>query len=112
VDNEPPRISALSANPSVLWPPDNKLRDVTLTAVATDNCELTNRKILSITSNETSNRPERQWEITGDLTARLRASRLSSSRERIYTITVECTDHSGNTATKSVTVTVPRNQNQ
>jgi len=47
------------------------------------------------------------WVITGDLTLDLRARR-SGGTTRIYTITIECTDASGNSATGTVNVTVPK----
>jgi hypothetical protein len=43
------------------------------------------------------------------LTLNLRADRSNKRISRIYTIAIECTDAAGNRATKSVTVTVPRN---
>jgi len=49
------------------------------------------------------------WQITGDLTVNLRAERSGQGSGRIYTITIECTDFSGNSSTKTVTVSVPRN---
>jgi len=45
------------------------------------------------------------WIITGDLTAKVRAER-GRDATRIYTITVVCTDASGNTAEATTTVTV------
>lgn len=50
------------------------------------------------------------WVITGPLTVDLRAERSGKGSGRVYTITVECSDASGNTATKTVTVTVPHDQ--
>jgi hypothetical protein len=47
------------------------------------------------------------WEITGNLTANLRAERAGSGPGRTYTLTVACTDSSGNTSTRSTIVTVP-----
>ena len=38
------------------------------------------------------------WEITGDLTLDLRAERSGSGTGREYTITVQCTDGTGNFA--------------
>jgi hypothetical protein len=46
--------------------------------------------------------------ITGDLTLNLRAERSNKGTGRVYTITIECVDASGNVSTKTVTVTVPR----
>jgi hypothetical protein len=50
--------------------------------------------------------------ITGNLTLDLRAERLGNGLGRVYTITVQCTDASSNSATKTVTVTVPHDQEQ
>jgi hypothetical protein len=49
------------------------------------------------------------WEITGALTLKLRGESSSKGSGRIYTITVESRDHSGNASNKTVTVSVPRN---
>jgi hypothetical protein len=46
--------------------------------------------------------------VTGALTAEVRAERSSKGNGRVYTITVECRDSSGNTATGVVFVTVPK----
>jgi hypothetical protein len=46
--------------------------------------------------------------ITGTLTAKLRAER-SGGRERVYQITVQCTDAAGNVGTGVGTVNVPKN---
>jgi hypothetical protein len=71
-------------------------------------------RIVSITSNEPVNgtgdgdtAPD--WEITGAMTANVRAERSGNGKGRIYTITVEARDASGNTATGTVTVSVPKN---
>jgi hypothetical protein len=50
------------------------------------------------------------WGITGDLSVSLRAERTGRGSGRIYTITVDCTDASGNTATETVVVIVPHDQ--
>ena len=63
-------------------------------------------RITSVASNEPVNGVD--WVITGDLTLNLRADRSNRGNGRIYTITVVCTDAAGNSATKTVTVTVPR----
>jgi hypothetical protein len=61
-------------------------------------------KIISVTSNETASS---DWEITGDLTLNLRADRSGNGTGRVYTITVECADYSGNIATAVTRVVVP-----
>jgi hypothetical protein len=87
---------------------------VTISASATDGCAggVTCR-IVSVTSNEPISGTgggdlSPDWEITGDLTLRLRAERSPKGTGRVYTITVRCTDASGNETTGTTTVTVPR----
>ena len=54
-------------------------------------------------------REEDDWQVTGPLSANLRAQRLGSGAGRFYTITVRCTDSAGNSATSVATVFVPKN---
>ncbi len=116
IDQEPPVINNLAANPNVLWPPNHKMRPVTVTADASDNCDPDPVcKITSVSSNEPVNGTgdgdtSPDWEITGDLTVNLRAERSGTGSGRVYTITVECADASGNSATAEATVTVPHNR--
>ena len=65
--------------------------------------------ITSVTSNEPLNdigdgNTDGDYLITGDLTVDLRAERAGPLKGRMYTITVECADASGNTATRIATV--------
>jgi hypothetical protein len=77
-----------------------------------DNCDLDPVcQIISVVSNEPENglgdgdtAPDS--EITGDFTVDLRAERSGTGDGREYTITVECTDASGNTTTANTIVTV------
>jgi hypothetical protein len=111
VDKQPPTISSVAASPNVLWPPNNKLVPVTVSVSATDNC--TPNPVCNITaiaSNEPISSGDTQ--ITGNLTANLRAQRLGSGTGRIYTLTVQCTDGSGNASSAPVTVEVPHDQGQ
>ena len=48
--------------------------------------------------------------ITGDLTVDLRSERAGPGDGREYSVDVECSDDSGNTAPGSVIVTVPHDQ--
>ena len=57
-------------------------------------------RILSVTSNEPAGRKGEDWVIVDEDTVKLRASRSGSGTGRVYTITVEATDESGNTSTK------------
>jgi hypothetical protein len=79
---------------------------VTLSVLATDNCTANPAcKLTSVTSNEPIASGDTQ--ITGNLTASLRAERLGSGSGRTYTLTVQCTDASGNNSLGTGTVTVP-----
>jgi hypothetical protein len=108
-DTQAPAISNASASPSSLWPPNHKMRDVTVDYQAVDNCGGTVTCTLSVTSNEPpSGNPD--WEIIDAHHVRLRAARLGNGSGRVYTITITCRDENGNQSTSSVTVTVPHNQ--
>jgi sugar lactone lactonase YvrE len=115
VETTPPTIGSAFASPAVLWPPTGRLVDVRIRVQASDHCGPVTCKIKSVKSNERSRRHGRgdrfpDWIITGGLTLKLRAE-LSGGREnRTYTITVECKNVAGNTATRDVTVTVPRDR--
>jgi len=107
VDATPPVIQSSAATPSVLSPANHQFVAVTITVSAVDGCGGAVRcRITSVTANEPL---ADDFIITGDLTLKLRAERLNKATGRIYTITIVCTDAAGNEATKTVTVTVPRN---
>src|SRR5262245_8346417 len=105
-DTTPPAIQSAAAAPAVLSPANHQLVPVTINVSAGDACGGPERcQIVSVTSNEAIT--SQDWIVTGDLTLRLRAERSNKGSGRIYTITVVCTDLSGNQSTKTVTVTVP-----
>lgn len=105
-DTTPPVISSITATPNVLRPPNHRMVPVTIALVATDDTDpAPTAKITGVTCNEQA---PNSWLITGDLTLKLRADRWLRGTGRIYTITVQCTDASGNAATGTVTVTVPK----
>jgi hypothetical protein len=102
---EPPTFQSLTASPNILWPPNGKLVPVALTADVTDDGDPAPRtRIVGVASSEPPD-GEPDWEITGDLTLKLRAERDGPGR--IYTITVESRDFAGNSSVATVTVTVP-----
>ena len=110
VDQEAPFISSVSASPNVLWPPNHKMVPVVLAVDATDNCaQQPPCKISSVSSNEPVGKTAPDWEM-GNLTVNLRAERYGKGHGRIYTITVECTDQSGNRSTDTAKVTVPHDK--
>ena len=50
------------------------------------------------------------WEITGNLTARLRAERTGGGSGRTYTLTIKTRDAAGNVTTGTATVFVPHDR--
>jgi hypothetical protein len=105
-DTTAPAITSLSVSPSVLSPPNHKMVPVTISVAAIDVCDPSPKaKIVAVTSNEAGGD---QYQITGDLILNLQSDRNGGGNGRIYTITVQAMDASGNAATKNVIVTVPK----
>jgi hypothetical protein len=111
VDTTPPQILSVDATPGVLWPPNHQMVNITVAVVAFDVADPTPvSRIISVTSNQPVNgtgdgdtAPD--WQITGPLTVKLRSER-AHGQERIYTITIETVDDSGNATTATDTVKV------
>ncbi|MFH0344929.1 MAG: HYR domain-containing protein [Chromatiales bacterium] len=116
VDTTPPTINSVTADPNTLWPPNHKLRPVTVSVDVSDICDAApGCKIISVSSNEPINglgdgNTASDWVITGDFTVKLRAERSGTGNGRVYTITVQCADNSGNSSTRTVEVRVPHDQ--
>jgi uncharacterized repeat protein (TIGR01451 family) len=112
-DTEPPAVSNPSASPIMLWPPNHTMREVIVNYTATDNCPGLNC-VISVTSSEPINGTgdgdtSPDWEIVDANHIRLRAERAGTGSGRVYTITVTCTDTSGNSTIKTATVVVAHN---
>jgi probable HAF family extracellular repeat protein len=110
-DTVAPAITAASASPAILWPPNGQVVPVSVHATATDNvdpapvCRVTQVTVIEDGAPQPGAQADVQ--ITGTLTLTVRARRSGGS-ERTYVIAVGCSDSSGNTATTTTTVTVPR----
>jgi YVTN family beta-propeller protein len=104
-----PTISAVGANPNVIWPPNHEMIPVTVSGSTSGGCGAVSCKIIAVSSNEPIDSGG-DWIITGNLTLELEADRLGSGSGRVYTVTVQCTDASGNSVTKTTIVTVPHDQ--
>ena len=115
IDTTTPSINSVAAIPALLWPPNHKMKSVIVDVSASDVCSsATVCKVISVNSNEPVNGPgdgdtEPDWEINEDFEVMLRAERAGRGNGRIYTITVQCTDTSGNSTTENVTVAVTKN---
>jgi hypothetical protein len=84
---------------------------VILSATASGGCGSASCQITSVSSNEPVDL-DGDWVITGPLTLNLRSERNGLGTGRIYTITVECTDASGERTNQTITVMVPHDQGQ
>lgn len=107
-DTTPPSIDLASADPAVLWPPNNQMRLVRLDVRSSDLCGSVTNRILFVTANEPIATTD--WRLLDNSSLELRAKRFGNGRNRVYTILVECTDDAGNTSTRAVSVTVPHDQ--
>lgn len=108
-----PRVDDVSAGLSVLSPTDRRMVPVTISVTARDNCDPNPvARIVSVTSSQPVTGPNDNttpdWQVTGDLTLKLRAETSSPRSARVYFILVAVSDASGNTTYRSVWVRVPR----
>jgi uncharacterized repeat protein (TIGR01451 family) len=116
VSNPPPTITNATADPSLLWPPNHRMVNVTVSYDVTDNCPLPpNSCTLSVTSNEPvdgkgDGHTSPDWIVLDDHHVLLRAERAGNGNGRIYTITITCTDSGGNSSNEQVEVTVPHDR--
>jgi hypothetical protein len=109
-----PTITGASASPNTLWPPNHKMRHVSVNYTATDACGSTSCS-LSVTSNEPVNsigdgNTAPDWMVVNARQVQLRAERQGPRSGRIYTITISCTDQARNVARTTVRVSVPHDQ--
>lgn len=104
IDKTPP-VVAITAVPCVLWPPDNKMVDVTIKGEAVDNLS----GIESLTFKVIDEYGKIQPSIAGfGSTVKLESSRRGDDSDgRTYTITVIAKDKAGNKSSISAVVTVP-----
>ncbi len=116
-DTTPPAIESAAADPDVLWPPNHRMRRVTVEVASADLCDPAppDCRITDVARNEPvdghgDGNTAPDWEITGDLAADLRAERSGSGDGRIYTLEIACGDAAGNTSTTTTAVTVPNDR--
>jgi hypothetical protein len=113
-DTTPPEFS-LSVAPEVLWPANHKMVEITPSWEVSDNCdEWPEVTLVSITMNEDDD-GKGDGHTTDDIQIGdegiwLRAERSGRGTGRVYTITYQAADDSGNVAVDSAVVTVPHNR--
>jgi len=115
VDTTPPELS-VELSPTNLWPPNHKLAFIAVTVTTTDTCDANPEiRLVSVTSNEPDNGlgdgdMPGDIVIIDDFTLELRAERSGLGDGRVYTVTYEAIDQSGNVTTEQATVTVAISQ--
>jgi hypothetical protein len=118
VSNRPPDCSMAQANPSCLWPPDNKLVPVNILGVTDPDGDSITITITSITSDEATatakgaagakHAPDASG--VGTSTAMVRAERSGLKDGRVYEIFFTAADPAGLMCAGSVQVNVPHDQ--
>jgi hypothetical protein len=114
VDGTPPSVTGVAVSQTSLWPPDHRMVDMTVTYNTSDNCSAAGC-VLTVSSNQPVNgtgdgNTSPDWQVIDAHHIRLRAERAGTGGDRIYTITVTCTDAAGNSTVKQATVVVPKHQ--
>lgn len=115
IDTTAPTIS-LTATPSIIWPPNGEIVDVTLRAIGADSISgLANVSYvvtdeygvpLNIPARVLSGNSSEWSEVLG-----VRARRLGIDQDgRVYTVVATVTDVAGNTATASTNIRVPHDE--
>ena len=113
IDTGAPAINGLPGGSCVLWPPNNKKRQVAVVSAQDPVSGVANLHVTA-TSNEPMdpNDPDAvvQADGLGGFVVELRAARLGAGSGRVYTLTATATDLAGNTRTSTASCTVPHDQ--
>jgi hypothetical protein len=119
VDTTPPQLT-VTASPAQLWAPNHTLVTINVAVNVIDVCDDSpDVRLVRVTSNEgtladgsghTSPDVAGAAFGTDDRTFQLRAERSGINGGRIYTVTYEAVDRSGNVTTATTTVTVVKSQ--
>jgi len=114
LDGTPPNVTGFGVSPASLWAPNHAMVDIAVSFSATDSCNAVTC-VLAVSSNQPvdatgDGNTSPDWEIIDLHHVRLRAERDGKGADRIYTLTLTCTDAAGNVTIKRATVVVPHNQ--
>lgn len=118
VDTVPPALELRPPGPAILWPPDHRMVDFTIEAVAADRCGPVRVVLESATSSEADDAPGlgdgntagdvRDAEIgQPDFRFQVRAERSGSGTGRTYAATYRATDATGISTDAVIRVVVP-----
>jgi hypothetical protein len=113
----PPGDVTITLNRDCLWPPNHKMADIYATVELTGSCCPTPPVVtlMSVTSNEPDNgradgNTTDDIVIISDTHVQLRSERSGQGDGRIYTLTYEVVDCSGNTTIATAEVRVPHDR--
>src|SRR5262249_35707202 len=111
LDRPAPTITSGSASPATGRPPNHEMVAGTVTAAAPHprgaaRCPNARHHGKEAGEGTGDGSTAADWEITGPNTANVRAERAGDGSGRVYTLTVRCTDPSGNASTGTTTVAV------
>lgn len=98
-DTTAPVITAMTANPSTIWPPALQMVPVTVTVAATDDSGVVSCTLAKIAGPGT---PGVDYLVTGQFSGLVKAFAA-----RTYVFTAQCVDFSGNVSSAAVNVVVP-----
>jgi len=103
-DTTAPVITELSVTPNAIWPPNGKMVPVQVGVSATDDVDAAPSCALSSISGSSADAT-----ITGAFTANVRALKSSDEYDRVYVLTVTCSDRAKNKSSRTVSVVVSKN---
>jgi len=112
VDTAPPQFE-LSVEPTMLWPPDHKMYEITPNWSVSDECDPDpNVSFVSIVANEGDDiigdgHTTDDIQIGDDGSIFVRSERSGPNTGRIYTITYQAVDDCGNVTVRNATVSIP-----
>jgi hypothetical protein len=112
VDTTPPDFT-FSVTPTMLWPPNHKMVEITPSWTVSDECDASpDVSLVSIVANEGDNiigdgHTTDDIQIDDDGSIFVRSERSGTNTGRIYTITYQAVDDCGNTTVRSATVSIP-----
>lgn len=104
-DTTPPTIVAVVPSSAQIWPPDHKMVPITIDTLVIDDTDPNPSVFISGVRCDDPNFSPDDVEITGALSLNLRAERTGGN-DRVYTITIEAMDASGNVSAATTQVSV------
>jgi hypothetical protein len=114
-DHQAPTVTS-NLSLTQLWPADHTMKNVGLTASATDNCDSNLTLVVKVYGDENDEEPVGDGNFSPDAnniavgTLRLRSERKGDGDGRVYLVVVTATDSSGNVGRSVRTVTVALGQ--